>query len=135
MFCHDTYLSFFFSNPKKASDFVRLSYSAVYFEFQCTYTKLDQVPKTYSVILSKPSWMWGAESGANENGVCIGNEAVFTKMLKDQDNEERLLGCDLVRYKHVCFIFRFLKWLFVFFIKETTSNFFYFNFSGEEWSL
>lgn len=64
---------------------------------QCTYTKLDQVPKTYSVILSKPSWMWGAESGANENGVCIGNEAVFTKMLKDQDNEERLLGCDLVR--------------------------------------
>jgi len=64
---------------------------------QCTYTKLDQAPKTFSVILSKPSWMWGAESGSNENGVCIGNEAVFTKMLKEQDNEEKLLGCDLVR--------------------------------------
>lgn len=64
---------------------------------QCTYTKVDQASKTYSVILNKPSWMWGAESGANENGVCIGNEAVITKMSKEQDNEEKLLGCDLVR--------------------------------------
>ncbi|XP_014772451.1 secernin-3 isoform X1 [Octopus bimaculoides] len=64
---------------------------------QCTYTKVDQAARTYSIIITKPSWMWGAESGSNENGVCIGNEAVFSKMLSQQENEEKLLGCDIVR--------------------------------------
>jgi len=41
--------------------------------------------------------MWGAEMGANEHGVCIGNEAIYTKMASDEDKEEKLLGMDLVR--------------------------------------
>uniref|UniRef100_A0A0P4VWG1 Secernin-2 n=1 Tax=Scylla olivacea TaxID=85551 RepID=A0A0P4VWG1_SCYOL len=64
---------------------------------QCTYIEVDQVEHTHAVILSKPSWMWGAEMGANEHGVCVGNEAVQTKLLDDADQEERLLGMDMVR--------------------------------------
>lgn len=63
----------------------------------CTYIEIDQVPKTHAVILSKPAWMWGAEMGANEHGVCIGNEAVWTKLNSDDDLTERLLGMDIVR--------------------------------------
>ena len=33
---------------------------------QCTYIEVEQAPATLGVILSKPSWMWGAEMGANE---------------------------------------------------------------------
>lgn len=54
--------------------------------------------KTYAVILSKPAWMWGAEMGANECGVCIGNEAVWTKLNEPGDTVERLLGMDLLRF-------------------------------------
>lgn len=64
---------------------------------QCTYIEVDQVPHTHAVILSKPSWMWGAEMGANEHGVCVGNEAVWTKLGSNEDLTERLLGMDLVR--------------------------------------
>ena len=40
--------------------------------------------------------MWGAEMGANEHGVVIGNEAVWTKV--DEINDPpSLLGMDLVR--------------------------------------
>lgn len=63
----------------------------------CTYIEIDQVMHTHSVILSKPAWMWGAEMGANEHGVCIGNEAVWTKLNGSDDATERLLGMDLVR--------------------------------------
>lgn len=31
-----------------------------------------QVESTHAVVLSKPSWMWGAEMAANSEGVCIG---------------------------------------------------------------
>lgn len=64
---------------------------------QCTYITVDQVECTRAVILSKPAWMWGAEMGANDAGVCIGNEAVFTKLNSEKDAEEKLLGMDLVR--------------------------------------
>ena len=62
---------------------------------QCTYISIPQVTKTYTVMLSKPKWMWGAEMGVNENGVAIGNEAVFTKV--KAGNKPGLIGMDFLR--------------------------------------
>lgn len=56
---------------------------------------MDQAERTHAVILSRPAWLWGAEMGANEHGVCIGNEGVWTK--EPVGEEEALLGMDLVR--------------------------------------
>lgn len=64
---------------------------------QCTYIEVDQVPHTHAVVLSKPSWMWGAEMGANEKGVAVGNAPVWTKLNGPQDLEKKLLGTDIVR--------------------------------------
>lgn len=66
-------------------------------EQKCTYISIDSVPETYATILSKPAWMWGAEMGSNEHNVCIGNEAVWTRMASSNDIEPKLLGMDLVR--------------------------------------
>lgn len=41
--------------------------------------------------------MWGCEMGANDQGVVIGNEAVWTKLQSNDDLQKRLLGMDLVR--------------------------------------
>ncbi|KAM9085848.1 secernin-3 isoform 3-T3 [Megaptera novaeangliae] len=62
---------------------------------KCTYIEIDQVPETYAIVLSRPAWLWGAEMGANEHGVCIGNEAVWGR--EEVCDEEALLGMDLVR--------------------------------------
>ena len=61
---------------------------------QCTYISVPQVKETYAMILSKPSWIWGAEMGVNEYGVCIGNEAVYSR---ETNKEPALLGMDLLR--------------------------------------
>jgi dipeptidase len=62
---------------------------------QCTYLTIPQVKETNAVLLSRPFWMWGAEMGANEHGVVIGNEAVFTRLkVKKQDV---LTGMDMLR--------------------------------------
>lgn len=66
-----------------------------YFCLQCTYIQIPQVEYTHAIVLSKPAWMWGAEMGANDQGVCIGNEAVWTR--EAVNTEEALLGMDLVR--------------------------------------
>lgn len=63
---------------------------------RCTYIAIPQAPRTLAVVLSKPSWMWGAEMGANEAGVVCGNEAVWT--VEDADGPPALLGMDLVRW-------------------------------------
>jgi dipeptidase len=62
---------------------------------QCTYIEVPQVPETHEVLLSKPFWIWGCEMGANECGVAICNEAVFTK--EPYDKEPGLIGMDHVR--------------------------------------
>ncbi len=59
-----------------------------------TYITVDQAGRRHGVLLSKPSWIWGAEMGANDRGVVIGNEAVFTKVVEKTDG---LIGMDLVR--------------------------------------
>jgi len=64
---------------------------------KCTYIEVEQVDHTLGVILSKPAWMWGAEMGANEAGVVIGNEAVWNRLSGPQDLQPRLLGMDLLR--------------------------------------
>ncbi|MBW2457537.1 MAG: C69 family dipeptidase [Deltaproteobacteria bacterium] len=63
-------------------------------EVGCTYLPVAQVPRTHGVMLSRPSWMWGAEMGANDQGLVMGNEAVFTRA---PQQETGLLGMDLLR--------------------------------------
>ncbi len=63
-------------------------------ELKCTHISIPQVTETSSVLLSQPWWMWGAEIGANEYDVVIGNESVATK---ESLSETGLLGMDLLR--------------------------------------
>ncbi|TFG05888.1 MAG: hypothetical protein EU536_00660 [Promethearchaeota archaeon] len=61
---------------------------------QCQYLEVPQANRTHAVILAKPAWLKiGCEMGANEFGVMMGNEAVFTK---EPYEREALLGMDLM---------------------------------------
>lgn len=60
-----------------------------------TWITIPQVQRTNAIVISRPWWIWGAEMGANEHGLVIGNEAVFTTAkLK---GPRGLIGMDLVR--------------------------------------
>ncbi|MCC6717041.1 MAG: C69 family dipeptidase, partial [Acetobacteraceae bacterium] len=62
---------------------------------RCTYVAIPQAPRTHAVLLSRPFWIWGAEMGANEHGVVIGNEAVHPRQAPQR--RETLIGMDLLR--------------------------------------
>ena len=60
-----------------------------------TYLTIEDVPATFTCLLSRPFWMWGAEIGANEKGVVIGNEALHATI--PAQRKRALTGMDLVR--------------------------------------
>jgi secernin len=60
-----------------------------------TYKEIEQARETHAALLSKPHWIWGAEMGANEHGLVIGNEAIFAKI--EASMTEGIIGMDYVR--------------------------------------
>lgn len=62
---------------------------------ECTYMTIPQAAHTYACLLSKPSWCWGCEMGANEHGLHIGCSVVSTK--EPIEREIGLTGMDMVR--------------------------------------
>lgn len=63
-------------------------------KLRCTNLEIPHVSETYAILMSQPYWMWGTEMGANEYGVVIGNEAVYTH---EPLRNTGLLGMDLLR--------------------------------------
>jgi secernin len=61
----------------------------------CTYLSIPQVPHTHAVLLCRPFWIWGAEMGANEHGVVIGNEGLHARVGPPRGSA--LTGMDLIR--------------------------------------
>lgn len=59
-----------------------------------TYEKFPRLGERNEIIISRPWWIWGAEMGANEHGLVIGNTATFTK---EKYSEKGLLGMDMLR--------------------------------------
>lgn len=91
--------SFFAKNSDRSPNEIQLTefypaQSGLSGEVNCTYMSIPQAESTYAVLLSRPDWMWGGEMGINEFGLCIGNEAVFTK---GPYGKTGLTGMDMVR--------------------------------------
>jgi dipeptidase len=62
---------------------------------QATYIAIPQARSTHACLLSRPFWTWGAEMGANEYGVVVGNEALHATI--PAQRRRALIGMDLVR--------------------------------------
>jgi len=58
------------------------------------YLEIPDAP-THGVVLSRPTWLFGAEHGLNEHGLAIGNERVYSR--RDLSGPAALIGMDLVR--------------------------------------
>ena len=58
------------------------------------YASFPQVRHTNAVVIARPEWIWGAEIGVNEHGLCIGNEALWSNTPK---SDTGLMGMDLLR--------------------------------------
>jgi secernin len=61
-------------------------------------TQYLEIPDTgaVSTVLSRPTWLWGAEHGLNTHRVAIGNEMIFTRT-DPRPVAPALIGMDLVR--------------------------------------
>jgi len=59
-----------------------------------THVGIPSAGKRNGVFLCRPYWMFGAEMGANDKGVVIGNEALFTR---EKPEPTGLTGMDLLR--------------------------------------
>ncbi|MGE0416945.1 MAG: hypothetical protein AB7O80_09075 [Acetobacteraceae bacterium] len=82
-------------NEAQAVDFVPADEHASGTVLNCTYIEIPQARRTHAALLCRPFWMWGAEMGANEHNVVIGNEAVHAPLPAASD--PALLGMDLLR--------------------------------------
>ena len=60
-----------------------------------TYITIPDIARTHACLISRPFWMWGAEIGANDAGVVIGNEALHART--PAQRRRALTGMDLVR--------------------------------------
>jgi dipeptidase len=62
---------------------------------ECQYLSIEQARETNALLLLRPFWLWGAEMGANNHSLVIGNEAVHAK--RPPAKKQALTGNDLVR--------------------------------------
>src|SRR5208282_2919408 len=82
-------------NEAQSVEFVPRAEHAPGGKVACTYIAIPQARHTYAALLCRPFWMWGAEMGANEHGVVIGNEAVHARTPPQE--EPALPRMDLLR--------------------------------------
>jgi secernin len=69
------------------------------------YVEIADAPATLAHVGASPYWCWGHELGLNERGVAIGNEALFTRDLAQNQRAARdgdppepgILGMELLR--------------------------------------
>jgi hypothetical protein len=87
-------------NATRSSEFH--DYGTEHKVVQCTYIGVTQAPETLECILSRPSWLWGCEMGANKAGVAGGNKAIESllsgDLLSPQDGKpsKSLPGMDIL---------------------------------------
>ena len=64
---------------------------------RATYIEVEAArTDTLGCLISRPTWMWGAEHGVNEASVAVGNTTVYT-LLDPRRSPPALTGMDLVR--------------------------------------